>query len=466
MSNLKRFMMVVFMMVTVLTVASSKDSVLALTTHEEPVILHNCYVDHPELDMFREDEKDGRRYEKGGFTYEWDEVGNEWIIVDYNDPVGTIYAEYSEYYWLKVGEKIDLVDLSDLLTGDTEGMSVSVGWEGNGYTSKYHATELVPSEFPIIMQDSYTWKTHFSEENYKSATFTIKEDSVVYIVTANFNQRGCQMYGVYDVNDTSMNNNLIQSTAALDTTDNVGSNGLIEAVNRTCVILPAGTYYVWLGYEPDSWLFQNPDTTEVAIGALPVSKAFSYSIKGNTVTFTNNIGDLVQEVNIIDSTKYSYSETPTVPGATEAVWDPKCFGVELKNKSGKYTYKFTDDGELWVRLVFGEGTTSNPYLTKKFGVSFAVQLKAQDTTKPTVSGIKNNKTYTKSVKFKVSDKQSGIKSVTLDGKKISVKKAQSGYTVSKKGSHTLKVTDKSGNTKTVKFTIKKAKAKTKTSKKK
>jgi hypothetical protein len=315
------------------------------------------------------------------------------------------------------------------------------------------------------MQDGYTWKTHFSREDYKSATFTIKEDSIVYIATANFNQRGGQIYGVYNVNDTSMNNNLIQSTAALDSTRNVGSNVYVDAVNRTCVILPAGTYYVWLGYEPDEWLFQSPDTTEVAIGALPVSKAFSYSIKGNTVTFTNNIGDLVQEIDIIDPTTY-YDEVTTPPDATATCWDPKYFGIELKNKSGKYTYKFTDDGEYWVRLVFGEGTTHVTGLTKKFGASFAVQLKAQDTTKPTVSGIKNNKTYTKSVKFKVSDKQSGIKSVTLDGKKISVKKAQSGYTVSKKGSHTLKVTDKSGNIKTVKFTIKKAKAKTKTSGKK
>jgi hypothetical protein len=465
MSNLKRFMMVVFMMVTVLTVASSKDSVLAITTSEEPVILHDCYVNHPELDMFREDEKDGRRYEKGGFVYEWDENNNEWLLVESNDPIGTIYAEYSEYYSLKIGEKIDLVDLSDLLTGDTDGMSVSIGWEGNGTTSKYHATELVPSEFPIIMQDSYTWKTHFSEENYKSATFTITEDSVVYIATASFNNRGCMMYGVYSVDDVSMNNNLIQSTAALDSTRSVGLNDSIEPVNRTCVILPAGTYYVFVGYEPDSLWFQSPDKAEVAIGALPVSKAFSYSIKGNTVTFTNNIGDLVQEVDIIDPTTY-YDEVTTPPEATATCWDPKYFGVELKNKSGKYTYKFTDDGEYWVRLVFGVGNTSNPDFKKKFGVSFAVQLKAQDTTKPTVSGVKNNKTYTKSVKFKVSDKQSGIKSVTLDGKKISVKKAQSGYTVSKKGSHALKVTDKSGNTKTVKFTIKKAKAKTKTSKKK
>ncbi|MDD6070557.1 MAG: hypothetical protein PUC12_07040 [Clostridiales bacterium] len=80
--------------------------------------------------------------------------------------------------------------------------------------------------------------------------------------------------------------------------------------------------------------------------------------------------------------------------------------------------------------------------------------KKKDTKKPTVKGVKNNKTYKKSVKFKVSDK-SGIKKVTLNKKKIKVSKAKKGYTVKKKGTYTLKVWDKAGNVRTVKFKIKK-----------
>lgn len=78
----------------------------------------------------------------------------------------------------------------------------------------------------------------------------------------------------------------------------------------------------------------------------------------------------------------------------------------------------------------------------------------KDSKKPTVKGVKNKKTYKTKVKFKVSDK-SGIKKVTLNGKKISVTKAKKGYTVKKKKSYTLKVWDKAGNVRVVKFKIKK-----------
>ncbi|MDD6069539.1 MAG: hypothetical protein PUC12_01820 [Clostridiales bacterium] len=81
-------------------------------------------------------------------------------------------------------------------------------------------------------------------------------------------------------------------------------------------------------------------------------------------------------------------------------------------------------------------------------------VKKKDTKKPTVKGVKNNKAYKKSVKFKVSDK-SGIKKVTLNKKKIKVSKAKKGYTVKKKGKYTMKVWDKAGNVRTVKFKIKK-----------
>ena len=47
------------------------------------------------------------------------------------------------------------------------------------------------------------------------------------------------------------------------------------------------------------------------------------------------------------------------------------------------------------------------------------------------------------------DATSGIEKATLNGKKI-----KNGKTVSKKGSYTLKVSDKAGNTKKVKFKVK------------
>ena len=75
--------------------------------------------------------------------------------------------------------------------------------------------------------------------------------------------------------------------------------------------------------------------------------------------------------------------------------------------------------------------------------------KVKDRIKPTVTGVKNNKTYKKQVTIKFSDKQSGIKKATLNGKKI-----KSGKKVKKNGKYTLKVYDRAGNVKQVKFTIK------------
>ena len=81
-------------------------------------------------------------------------------------------------------------------------------------------------------------------------------------------------------------------------------------------------------------------------------------------------------------------------------------------------------------------------LTKK--ISFCIDKK-----KPTTN-IKNKKTYNKTVKITFKDKISGIKKATLNGKKI-----KSGKRVKKNGKYTLKIYDKAGNVKTVKFTIKK-----------
>lgn len=72
-----------------------------------------------------------------------------------------------------------------------------------------------------------------------------------------------------------------------------------------------------------------------------------------------------------------------------------------------------------------------------------------DTTKPVVKGIANGKTYKSARTIKFSDKY-GIKSAKLNGKTIKNNKK-----ISKKGSYTLKVTDKAGNVTTVKFKIKK-----------
>lgn len=80
---------------------------------------------------------------------------------------------------------------------------------------------------------------------------------------------------------------------------------------------------------------------------------------------------------------------------------------------------------------------------KKSTIKFQI-----DTTKPKITGVKNDKTYKKAVVVKFTDKGSGIKTATLNGKKVT-----SGKKVTAKGSYTLKTTDRAGNRKTVKFKI-------------
>lgn len=72
-----------------------------------------------------------------------------------------------------------------------------------------------------------------------------------------------------------------------------------------------------------------------------------------------------------------------------------------------------------------------------------------DTTKPSVSGVVNGKTYKDVRTIRFSDKGSGIKKAVLNGKTV-----KTGKKVSKKGRYTLIVTDKAGNQKTIKFKIK------------
>lgn len=80
---------------------------------------------------------------------------------------------------------------------------------------------------------------------------------------------------------------------------------------------------------------------------------------------------------------------------------------------------------------------------------------------PEVKNVKNKRTYRKAVTIRFSDAVSGVKTATLNGKKIT-----SGKRVKKVGSYTLKVTDKAGNSTKVKFQIKeKVKKKAKSGKK-
>lgn len=81
---------------------------------------------------------------------------------------------------------------------------------------------------------------------------------------------------------------------------------------------------------------------------------------------------------------------------------------------------------------------------------------AADKTKPSVTGVKNGKSYRGKVTVKVSDKDSGVKSAVIKNTKTgkTYAKFTGSKKVTKKGKYSVTVTDNMGNKKTVRFTVK------------
>ncbi len=138
----------------------------------------------------------------------------------------------------------------------------------------------------------------------------------------------------------------------------------------------------------------------------------------------------------------------------------KCVFSGVKNKAyycKNKKVKVESEGVITSFKVNQEVQPENVYTAKKEGTySLKVKLLSGssktlkftiDKTKPTVSVKARD--YKGKVTIKFQDKLSGVKKATLNGKSI-----KNGKSVSKKGSYVLKVTDKAGNVKTVKFSIK------------
>lgn len=148
------------------------------------------------------------------------------------------------------------------------------------------------------------------------------------------------------------------------------------------------------------------------------------------VTFKEGIADKKDlTITGVSNNKY-YKKNVTVKAKSGGVITK--FRVNNQPQE-KDSYTATQDGVYKVNI----GLASEVTKTVKFTV---------DKTKPTTN-VKA-KTYKKSVKITFKDKGSGIKSATLNKKKI-----KSGKTVTKAGTYTLVVKDKAGNANKVKFKI-------------
>ena len=115
-------------------------------------------------------------------------------------------------------------------------------------------------------------------------------------------------------------------------------------------------------------------------------------------------------------------------------------GMALNPKNIKpgYVVKASAGYELKIWSKDGKCQTVNFTIDKK---------------KPVISGAKDGKTY-KKVTLRFKDTLSGVKSVTVNGKKVSAKKYNS-YKITKPGRYKIVVKDKAGNQKKITIKIKK-----------
>jgi hypothetical protein len=205
-------------------------------------------------------------------------------------------------------------------------------------------------------------------------------------------------------------------------------------VRYTYYELKAGTYYVKSVCNSEFSDYVKDAYSKLTIAYVPTDKSVKFSKKVNKTKTKTTV--TVNE-KFIFGEAYSLQYVKGRVGANDSSWkSAKDISTATNSftvsKNGWYTIKIKDkqNGTYWYRYV---------------------KITGIDKTKPTVTGVKNGKKYKKTVtiKFKDNKKGSGIKKATLNGKKI-----KSGKKVSKKGKYTLVVTDKAGNKKTIKFTIK------------
>lgn len=118
-------------------------------------------------------------------------------------------------------------------------------------------------------------------------------------------------------------------------------------------------------------------------------------------------------------------------GVTEATYK----GKKISNNK-----KFSNHGQHTVVLKAADGEQRT--------VCFFIDKKA-----PIISKLKNGKTYKGARTCKITDKDSGIASVTINGKKVKIQ-STGNYRISKKGTNRIVVKDNVGNVKKMKVKIK------------
>ncbi len=214
-------------------------------------------------------------------------------------------------------------------------------------------------------------------------------------------------------------------------------------------VLKAGTYYVHVFNKHENFSHYEGNVNVVAV-AIPVEKAIAVEqvLSGKkdkvTVSVTSGIGTETKLVEYRqgklgeDSIGNSTYWGKLLSGEYYNSYDDKTVQLKL-NDENAYVFEVKNNGYFTLLL----SDNKNGHIIKN------VKVSGIDDVKPSITGVKNNKTYKVSVTVKFSDKGSGIKSATLNGSKI-----KSGTKITAKGKYKLVVKDKAGNENSISFTVK------------
>lgn len=172
---------------------------------------------------------------------------------------------------------------------------------------------------------------------------------------------------------------------------------------------------------------------------------------GKTAVFSFGLADLCKTQECMVSTA-AETELPTVSGVKPGSKYNKAVTLSLSDISGIKAATYTKAGGKETSFDFSKKLTRNGKYTVKatdyYDNTATLEFTIKDTKKPTVTGVKNGKSYSSARTIKFKD-NCGISKATLNGKKI-----KSGKKVSAKGSYKLVVTDVNGLKTTLKFKIK------------
>ncbi len=246
--------------------------------------------------------------------------------------------------------------------------------------------------------------------------FQIRERSMVNVIF-DFTSFADMSLGNASVSLRNVDNQLIKS-------QNYSSAGI--SANNFRVMLDKGTYY----------LEMKGATTTTTLNV----SGISYIVKEKLSPSSDTKGKVKVNLTI----PYDYSQILLVKGKISKgdieAWNVWNTTYDTCSQLTGTSFLVNENATYTLRIRDTYGNLNLHY----------VKVANIDRTVPKITGVTNGKTYSSAVTIRFSDNKSGIQKATLNGKKIT-----SGKKAAEKGTYTLKVWDKAGNMKSLKFYIKK-----------